>query len=236
MQTFKRLLVTLLVLGLIGAVGVLLSELNARTFSFERVEQNLIIKKGRRFVFGSLPYRPSDPAMADAYAPIPIGTHDVGPLLTETFREKEELDRALFQLLESVARPKMESDDPKSLDEGLYLLRRAEKLSGISEEQRLSLKKMQADVAFYQARNKFEDARKLVAEALVQLKLAADAENRHSRSAHQMISEIEPISNTLSEALRKAVHTQSAPPSETPPEEPATEPAPQPETAPAPPP
>lgn len=227
MHTFKKLLVTLLVVGLVGAVGVLLSELNARTFRFEQAGDALVVHKGRRFVVGSSPYRPADAALADAYAPVPVGGADVSGLLGERFREREELDRALFGLLETLARPKMASDDPQTLDQGLYLLRRAEKLTGLTEEQRLTLKRLQADVAYYQARNKFEDARKLVVEALGQLKLAAEAENRHSRSAHQMISFVEPVAHALSEALRKAVHSQSAPASGTAPQQ-APSPAPQP--------
>ena len=48
-------------------------------------------------------------------------------------------------------------------------------------------------------------------ESLGQLKVAAESESRHARAAHQMITAIEAPAKELEEALRKAVHTLSAP-------------------------
>jgi hypothetical protein len=224
-RTFTRMLVTLLVLALIAAVGFLMSQLNARTYSLEVSEGKLWVKKGRMMPYGSQPFRSSDPALVDAYAPLELHGFNPGTLTEQRFTEREELDRALFQLVEQLARPRILSDDPKTLEEGLTYLRRAEKLQGITEEQRRTLKQMQADVAYYQARARFEDARRLLAEALTQLKLAATSENRHARSANQMITEVEPLANQLTEALRKSVYSLSAPPDQQG-QQPAAEPQP----------
>lgn len=230
-RTFTRLIVFTLILGLGGLVVFLLSQLNARTFTLAMVDGQLVVMKGRNAPAGSVPYRPGDPRLADAYAPIPVEGQDVTALVQRSFTERDELDRALFPLLESLARPRIASDEPAKVDQGLYYLRRAEKLSGITEEQRLTLQKLMTDVAYYQARQKLEDARKLVSDALTQLKLAAESQSRHARSANQMLSVVTPPARELEEALRRAVHTLSGPqaaPEQPLPETPVSPPAPTP--------
>jgi hypothetical protein len=214
MRALTRLLVTLLVLALGGAVAFLLSQLNARTFTLAVESGHLVVMKGRMLPWGAAPFRPSDVGLADTYAPIPLETYDVPQsLLMQRYTERDELDRALFTQLEALARPRIASDEPQRIERGVYYLRRAERLTGISEEQRASLKRMQAEVAYYQARQKMDDARRLITEALAQLRLASESDNRHARTAHQMLTLVEPATTTLEEALRKAVHTLSAPPS-----------------------
>ena len=210
-RTFSRLLVTLLVLALAGGVLFLLSQLNSRTYRLAHEGGQLVVLKGRLLPVGATPYRPGDARLADAYAPLSVPAAEVAGLLDRRFSDRDELDRALFGVLEALARPRVASDDPKRLDEGLTYLRRAEKLSGLSEEQRLSLKKMQADVAYYQARQRLDEARRDIAEALGQLKLPAENEGRQAESAHAMITRVAPAAQKLEEALRDAVHGQGAP-------------------------
>jgi hypothetical protein len=213
MRTLTRLLVTLVVLALGGAVAFLLSQLNARTFTLAVDSGHLVVMKGRMLPWGAAPFRPSDVGLADTYAPIPLEGRDVAQsLLTQRFTERDELDRALFSELEALARPRIASDEPPRIERGVYYLRRAERLTGLSEEQRASLKRMQAEVAYYQARQKMEDARKLITEALAQLRLASESDNRHARNAHQMLTLVEPATTALEQALRTAVHTLSGPP------------------------
>jgi hypothetical protein len=215
MRALMRLVVTLLVLALGGAVAFLLSQLNARTFTLAVESRHLVVMKGRMLPWGAVPFRPSDLGLVDTYAPIPLEGHDVPrSLLEQRYTERDELDRALFSQLEALARPRIASDEPRRVERGVYYLRRAERLTGLSEEQRTSLKQMLAEVAYYQARQKMEDARKLIAEAMAQLRLAAGADTRHARSANQMLTTVEPTANKLEEALRSAVHTLSTPPSQ----------------------
>ncbi len=210
-RTVVRLSVTALVLALAGAVLYLVSYLNSKTFSLEVRDGNIMVLKGRMLPFGADPYRSSDPALIDTYAPIPLEGPPPATLLEERYGDRDALDRALFAYLQQVAQPRVKSDDVPTLEKGLYYLRRAEKLSALTEDQRAALKSMQAEVSFYQARTHLEDARKLLLESLAQLKLAAESQSRHARAAHQMISAIEPPAKELEEALRKAVHTLSAP-------------------------
>ena len=206
-RAFTRLVVTLLVLALLGAVGFLLSRLNARTFTLQQTDGKLLILKGRMLPVGSEPYRPSDPALAAAYAPIDLMGGSAAGLDGGKFEERDAMDRALFGLLEGLARPKLVSDDPAVLSQGLQLLGRMQKLGGISDEQRRTLKGLEAEVAFFQARTRLDQARRDIAEALTQLRLAADSGGRHARPAHRMLAAVEPASAQLEEALRRAVYT-----------------------------
>jgi hypothetical protein len=212
MRALTRLVVTLLVLAMGGAVVFLLSQLNARTFTLEVDGGQLVVLKGRMLPWGAEPFRPSDIGLADTYAPIPLENHDVpSSLLTERFSERDELDRALFTQLEALARPRIASDEPQKVERGVYYLRRAERLTGLGQEQRNTLKVLLGEVAYYQARQKLDDARKLITEALAQLRLAAESDNRHARNANQMLTKVEPSATALEEALRVAVHSLSGP-------------------------
>ena len=117
-------------LGLLGAVLVLLSELNARTYRMSVVDGKLVIDKGRLLPFGTEAYRPQDLGLQDAYAPLDLRGHSVGMLTEQSFNERDELDRALFGVMQAVARPLVKSDKPQELDQGLEILRRMEKLPG----------------------------------------------------------------------------------------------------------
>jgi hypothetical protein len=226
-SAFTRLLVTLLILGLGGAVAFLLSQLNARTFTLALENGQVVVMKGRMLPTGAVPYRPGDPRLADAYAPIAVEGRDVSSLLEQKFTERDELDRALFPVLEGLARPKVQSDDPALLEKGLYYLRRADLLSGLTQEQRHALETMKSDVAFFQARQKLEEARRDVAEALAQLKLAAESRNRNTQRANQMLTTVGPAAQALDRALRAVDASLGEPGASTPPEAPTSPPAPE---------
>jgi len=211
MKSLKRFIVFVLIVALGGAIAFLVSELNARTYSVQVVDGKLVVMKGKLFPLGADPYRPSDPSLRDVYAPIPLDGTSAGSLAEQRFTEREELDRALFDVVGRLAKARVASDDPRVLEQGLYYLRRAERLSGLTNEQKQSLKDMHSEVAYYLARAKLDDARSEVAEAIVQLKLAATTQNRHAHSANQMILEVEPAAKAFEEALRKAAHGLSEP-------------------------
>ena len=206
-RAFTRLVVTLVVLALIGVVGLLLSQLNARTFTLQAQDGKLLVMKGRMLPIGSEPYRPSDPVLAASYAPIDLLGGGAAGLDGARFEERDALDRALFQFLEGLARPRLVSDDPAVLQQGLVALSRMQKLGGVTDEQRRTLRSLESEVAFFQARTRLDQARRDIAEALTQLRLAADSGGRHARAAHRMLSAVEPASNALEEALRRAVFT-----------------------------
>lgn len=206
-RAFTRLVVTLVLLGLLGAVGFLLSRLNARTFTLQQTDGKLLVMKGRMLPMGAEPYRPSDPALGAAYAPIDLLGGGAAGLDGARFEERDALDRALFGFLEGLARPKLVSDDPAVLSQGLQALARMQKLGGITDEQRRTLKSLESEVAFFQARTRLDQARRDLAEAMTQLRLAADSGGRHARPAHRMLSAVEPAATGLEDALRRAVYS-----------------------------
>ena len=206
-RAFTRLVVTLLVLGLLGAVGLLLSQLNARTFTLQPQDGKLLVMKGRMLPLGSEPYRPSEPALAAAYAPIDLLGGTAAGLEGARFDERDAMDRALFQFLEGLARPRLVSDDPAVLSQGLVTLTRMQKLGGITDEQRKTLRSLESEVAFFQARTRLDQARRDIGEAVTQLRLAADSGTRHARAAHRMLAAVEPAASALEDALRRAVYT-----------------------------
>ena len=206
-RAFTRLVVTLVVLGLIGAVGFLLSQLNARTFTLQQQDGKLLVMKGRMLPLGSEPYRPSEPALAAAYAPFDLLGGTAAGLEGAKFEERDAMDRALFQLLEGLARPRLVSDDPAVLNQGLVALGRMQKLGGITDDQRKTLRSLESEVAFFQARTRLDQARRDIADAVTQLRISADSGTRHARAAHRMLAAVEPAAATLEEALRRAVYT-----------------------------
>jgi len=113
--------------------------------------------------------------------------------------------------MEGMARPNVTSDDPQKLERGIATLQRMDKLPGITQSQRQTLKSLQAEVAYYQARQRLDDARKAIHEAMTELKTAADSPSHNARAAHQMVSEVEPPAAALEEALRRAVHAVGTP-------------------------
>jgi hypothetical protein len=206
-HAFRRLLVSVLVLALAGVVCVLLARDNARTFSLKLEGGKLLVQKGRMLPWGSAPYRPADASLADVYAPIDLAGASVGAVETDRFEDRDELDRALFRILEQAARPKLLSDDTQVVASGMALLHRMDRLQGASEEQRRVLRGLQLDVAYDQARIRFEDARRAVAEGLSELRIAADSPTRRARAAHAMLVKVEPAASALEEVLRQVVVT-----------------------------
>ncbi len=224
-HALRRLLVTLLVLALAAIVCVLLARDNARTFSLKMEEGKLVVQKGRLLPWGSAPYRPADPALADVYAPVDLGGVSPGTAETERFEDRDELDRALFRILEQAARPKLLSEDTQVVASGMALLHRMGRLQGATDEQRRTLRALELDVAYDQARIRFEDARRAVAEGLSQLRIAADSPTRRARAAHAMLVKVEPAASALEDVLRQVVVTLADTPSGPVPPAPAPTPA-----------
>jgi hypothetical protein len=201
-----RFAVTVVVVGLLGLVGFLASERNARTFTFAVDGDRLVVMKGRRLPAGAEPWTPEDPAQAEAYAPIPLhGFVPSSTFLEQSFQERDELDRALFEHLERQARPRISSDDPQKQERGVYYLRRAALLSGISRQQRETLAALQSEVAWYQAKLKLEQARQLIVEAMGQLELAGSAQDPNAVRARELAQRLLAPTRQLDETLRRGL-------------------------------
>lgn len=206
-RAFKNLVVATLLVGLAGAATWALSLVNAKTYTLEVRAGQLVVMKGRLMPWGFDPWTPGDPLLADTYAPLDLEGNTALTAAGVKYGDRDELDRALFGVLEMLARPRLASDSPKELDKGLALVRRAEKLNGLTDAQRTSLKKMQADVAFFLARTRLDDARRQLEDALAQLKLAAESDTKNRAQATLMLLAVEPQVKLLSSTLRTTTMT-----------------------------
>ncbi len=209
-RAFRNLVLLTLILGLGGAALYATSLVNARTYTLEVRGGQLVVLKGKLMPTGADPWNPSDSLLADAYAPVDLEGNTALTVVGQKFEDRDELDRALFQVLELLARPRLASDVPKDLDRGLTLVRRAEKLNGLTEAQRTSLKKMQTDVAYFLARVRLDDARRQLEEALEQLKLAAESDSKTRPQAALMLLAVEPQVKLLATTLRATTMTNDA--------------------------
>ena len=201
-RALRNLLMLTLILGLGGAALYAASLVNARTYLLEVQNGQLVVLKGKLMPMGAAPWLPADPGLIDAYSPIDLEGNNALTVAGQKFEDRDELDRALFQVLEMLARPRLASDVPKDLEKGLALVRRAEKLNGLTDAQRTSLKKMQSDVAFFLARIRLDDARKQLEDALAQLKLAAESDSKTRAQASLMLLAVEPQVKLLAMTLR----------------------------------
>lgn len=202
LRAIRTLFILCLIVGLGGAAVYALSLVNARTFVLEVHDGRLVVMKGKMMPMGAAPWAPSDPKLVDAYAPIDLEGNVSLTVNGQKFEDRDELDRALFGVLEMLARPRLGSDNPADLEKGLALVRRAEKLNGLTDDQRNSLKKMQSDVAFFLAKIRLDDARRQLEEALVQLKLAAESDSKSKSQASLMLLAVEPQVKLLATTLR----------------------------------
>ncbi len=194
----RRLGVGLAFVGLLGVVAWLLSERNHRTFSVERDQNQLVVMRGMMLPFGSKPYHPEDRALADAYAPIPVGSDSTGDLLNRTFHERDDLDQELFKALSSWIAARLAADTPEKLAEAVIYLRRVEKLSALSADQRRQLADLKAEAAYYEGKAKLDEALDGLRDALDKLETATDAKSRHAREASALLLQIaEPARATL---------------------------------------
>lgn len=210
-RALRNIVIFAVVLAATSAGLYAASMLNARTFALEVQNGQLVVMKGRLAPIGTEPFVVTDPQLAEAYAPLDLNGNTGLDVVGKRYDDRDALDRALYSVIELMARPRVTSDLHRDLDIGVALVRRAEALRGLSETQRVSLDKLRAEVAYFLAKQRIDDARKHLDEALQQLKLAADTESRHKRDATQLLLAVEPSVKSLSDTLRAAVQGLPAP-------------------------
>ena len=140
LRAIRNLFILTLIVGSAGAAVYALSQVNARTYVLEVQSGRLVVMKGKMMPTGAAPWAPSDPKLLDAYAPIDLEGNLSLTVNGQKLEDRDEVDRALFGVLEMLARPRLASDVPADLEKGLALVRRAEKLNGLTDDQRTSLK------------------------------------------------------------------------------------------------
>jgi hypothetical protein len=200
MDRLKKLLLGLLVVALLAVAGYLQVERNHRTYFTATREGALTILKGSYFLWGARPYVPDDPATAEVYAPIPL-PEGAAPIPDGRFDEREALDRYLFDLLAGWAEPRIRSGEAVRMKEGFLYVDRAARLTGLSGTQAKKLRELQAEVAYFEARDRIERAGELLEEAREKLLLATEGSG-YAREAAALLSQIEPANQVVAHALR----------------------------------
>lgn len=197
----RRIVVAAVILALVGLTVFLLAERNSRFYFLGSENGTLVVSRGARLPWGKRPWAPEEPTLAEAYAPVqlPVGS---APLPLRRFDERQELDRALFDVLAGWADSRVRTDDPLAMQEGLVFVQRAGLLPGITPEQQVQLRKLRAEVAYFEGRERLEEGGRLLEEAREQLVLATEAKPARAREAVAILDELEPALDRLARALQ----------------------------------
>ncbi len=196
----RRFAIVAVIVALAGGVVFLLSERNSRSYFLYSEAGSLVIARGARLPFGKVAWAPEDPALAEAYGRIALPT-GAAEVPEQRFDERQDLDRALFDLLAGWADTRIRTDDPIQVREGLAFVERAARLQGIEADQRRRLRVMQAELAWYEGRDRLERGGKLIEEARAHLRLATEASPARAREALLLLNELEPALERLSRVV-----------------------------------
>lgn len=206
----KNLFLLILFVALAFGLLYLVADRNARRYFLVPEGGNLVVKRGIFFPIGEKPYLPDDPGLAAAYAPIPLPPSGFksGP---KAFDERSDLDRTLFDQLLDWAKTRIHSGDTKTLEKGIYYLRRAEKLPTYTEAQRTSLDELQGEVAYYEAKRKLADAVKSLENVADKLRQARDSGSARANESEALLTAIQDHVAALREILEQLKKTGSLP-------------------------
>jgi hypothetical protein len=199
----KAALAWLAILGLLALVLWLAAERNARTWHLVPDEGRLVVMRGMLLPVGRQPFETSDPALAQAYAPVvpPPGKTLPGE---RTFEERSFVDQALFELLAGWAREEIASGDQARLERGLGYLVRAEKLPGLSPAQREDLGALRAESGYHEALRLVAKAADELREAAEKLRRAGGSRSSHATDASLLLRDVEPAADAALGAARAA--------------------------------
>lgn len=201
-RTMKAAIAWIAILGLLALVTWLASERNARSWHLVPSEGRLVVMRGLMLPTGRAAFTPSDPALAQAYAPL---VPPPGKSVPEerTFDERGLLDQAIYQMVAGWAREDIAAGDPARLERGLAYLSRAERLPGISPSQREDLAALRAESAYQEAMRLLSRAADELREASDRLRRAASSRSPHAADAGVLLREIEPAVDAATGALRR---------------------------------
>jgi hypothetical protein len=201
--TLKAALAWLAILALLALVAWLAAERNARTWHLVPSEGRLVVMRGLLLPAGRGALKTSDPALAQAYAPLVPPPGKTLPS-ERTFGDRAELDQAIFDLVAGWAREEIASGDPARLERGLAYLARAEKLPGLSPAQREDLAALRAESGYQEAMRLVSRALEELREAAERLRRAAASRSPHAAEAGALLRELEPAADAAAAALRRS--------------------------------
>jgi hypothetical protein len=221
----RSTVLTIAILLLLGLVGWLLSERNARQWSLVYEDGTLSVKKGVMFPVGRQAFKTDDPLLAQAYAPLkppPNAKLDE----ERTFDDRAGLDQALYELLAKWTRDDLGTERPEMVERALSWLARADKLAGLSAAQREDLRNLRAESGFFEARQLLDRGADALRQARERLRLTAGSSSAHAGEAGEVLRRVDPLVDEVYQAGRLLAPTggpRTADPSPPPP--PAAPPA-----------
>lgn len=191
----------LLILALLAVVVWLASERNARTWTLAPDEGRLVVLKGYLLPAGRQTFKTSDPALAQAYAPIVLPPGKAPPA-EQSFDDRGALDQALYDLLAGWAREDIGSGDPGRLERGLGYVERAEHLGGVSQVQRQDLTALRGESGYFEAQRLLERAADELRDAAGKLGEAGRSRSSHAMDAQLLVHDVETARDAAMNALR----------------------------------
>jgi len=197
----RSTVLTLAIVLLLGLVGWLLAERNARQWSLVYEEGTLSVKKGVLFPVGRQAFKTDDPLLAQAYAPL---KPPPGVKLDDerTFDDRAGLDQALYELLARWARDDLATERSEMVERALSWLARADKLAGLSAAQRDDLRNLRAESGFFEARQLLERGAEALRQARERLRLTAGSSSSHAGEAGEVLRRIDPLVDDVYRAGR----------------------------------
>jgi hypothetical protein len=212
---FRWAIAWIAILGLVGVVTWLVSERNAHTWYLVPADGRLVVMRGYMLPMGRGAFETSDPASAQAYAPIvPPPGKALPP--ERAFDERGQVDQAIYDLVSGWARDEIASGDPARLERGLGYLARAEKLPGLSGAQRDDLSALRAESGYQEAMRLLGRAVDELRDASDRLRRAAASRSPHAAEAGRLLRELEPAVEGATGALRRAEGSRPPPPTPAP--------------------
>ncbi|MFL5416585.1 MAG: hypothetical protein ACJ78Y_11320 [Myxococcales bacterium] len=196
----KRFAVTVLVLGLLGAVLWLASERNQRHYSWTVENGKLVISKGRFFPTGQSPITAEDPQQGSVYGPIPVPQ---GAKVTEQeFEDQTALDRALFDLVLPWAKADVQKGDEPAMVEANSLADRVGGLPGLTPDQFRALSSVRSELSYASARGELAQAAKLVLSARRKLEAVNQSGSERALEAGPVARELAGVQEALEQAAQ----------------------------------
>ena len=186
---FVSLLAVVLILGLGSVVIYLLSDINRRQYRLSTREGMLIVERGRFLPIGFEAFEPEEPDLRSAYAPIPLPPSET-LVENEIFSERADLDRVLFSLLAGWARRGLGSTEAKEISLASAYVTRCGTLPGLSEEQRVELRTLRADLAYKNGRRILADIVTQLEKALTEFEVSLELGTSRPSDAERWIQEI----------------------------------------------
>ncbi|HNX49096.1 MAG TPA: hypothetical protein PKL08_02940, partial [Thermoanaerobaculaceae bacterium] len=191
-----RLVLWLLVLGLGGMVAWLAADRNARRWAVEQDGGQVVVSRGRHFLFGMQRVSADNPVLGKAYGPIPVPAGTT--VTTAELDDQVALDRAILDALLPAVRAARDGD-AASRERAEVVLGRLSELPGLTPSQLAALGSIRGDFAYAGARADLREAAHLAHEGWRKLQLVQAGSGEHALEAAAMEAALRDIATTLGE-------------------------------------